>query len=420
MAFLRRLPKTELHLHLDGSLPFAFVAAQARERRVELPVGGQALRDAVHARKAAARRADASNAQQVSRKVILFFRSTKNNVHFLCVTSRCFGSSSLVCTLAFCLVLFFFYASRAPHLNVYSRQAGGNWGVFDWCNQFLQTRVELRDASRMICEGAWREHNVLRTELRFCPALHTLEALSPRNAVDAVVEGVMAASSESASVNGVIICALRSHDARHSMDMAQLAIEANRDLGGVVCGFDIAGDEGSFPLELHRGAVELCKAHGLPVTVHAGEWPGSINNVSLALAMGVDRIGHGWAMAEDPAVMEECRRRGVVVEVCLTSNVKPGAGPGWIESYEDHPVRKMVDAGVKICLNSDNHLLSGAADRPAHPTGEIQHLMSDCRFTLDEVVQILRNGVEAAFVQDASAKEQLVARFDAELEKVMG
>ena len=75
------------------------------------------------------------------------------------------------------MVLFFFYASRAPHLNVYPRQAGGNWGVFDWCNQFLQTRVELRDASRMICEGAWREHNVLRTELRFCPEAASQKAI---------------------------------------------------------------------------------------------------------------------------------------------------------------------------------------------------------------------------------------------------
>ena len=189
---------------------------------------------------------------------------------------------------------------------------------------------------------------------------------------------------------------------------------------GAGCGFDVAGDLGTTRWQLKKEEVELCKANGLPVTVHAGEWPGTSDNISLALALGVDRIGHGWSMAEDPALMEECRKSGVAVEVCLTSNVKPGAGAGWIESYEDHPVRKMFDAGVKICLNSDNYLLSGAAERPAHPTGEIQHLMSDCRFTLDEVVQILRNGAESAFVRDDVAKAQFIARFDEALDKVRG
>ena len=155
------------------------------------------------------------------------------------------------------------------------------------------------------------------------------------------------------------------------------------------------------------------------MTVHAGEWPGSQENILLALQLGVDRIGHGWSMASSPEIMEECRKQGIVVEVCLTSNVKPGAGPGWIESYEQHPARKMVNAGVKICLSSDNHLLSGAADRKATPTGEIQHLMSSCDFTFDEVLQILRNGANAAFMPNPAAKADFVARFESELESAL-
>ena len=294
-----------------------------------------------------------------------------------------------------------------------AQEAGKNWGVFDWCNRFLMTREELREASRMICTNAREAHNVIRTELRFCPTLHTLEALTPRDAVDAVVEGVQASGEQ----NGVIICSLRSHDAQHSIAMAILAVDTFHDTDGVVCGFDIAGDEGSFPLSLHAEAVKFCKKNGVPVTVHAGEWPGSIDNVSLALDLGVDRIGHGWSMALDAEVMERCRRQGCVVEICLTSNVKPAAGQGWIGSYESHPVRKMFDAGVKICLNSDNHLLSGAADRRAHPTGEVEHLISDCGFTLEEVFQVLLNGVEASFVKDDAAKAKLLKVFEAELAK---
>ena len=202
MSFIRRLPKTELHLHLDGSLPFEFIRARANARGIDLPAGTssggddgeQALRNYLHGMKARARRQDKLNAQPV----------------------------------------------------------GGNWGVFDWCNRFLMTKEELSDAASMICEHAATKHNVLRTELRFCPALHTQESLTARDAINAVVEGVQRAS---VGTNGVIVCALRSHDAKHSMEMAQLAVDANRETDGIVCGFDIAGDEGSFPLSIHKVSI---------------------------------------------------------------------------------------------------------------------------------------------------------------------
>ena len=64
--------------------------------------------------------------------------------------------------------------------------------------------------------------------------------------------------------------ALRSHSPSHSLAMAALAAESHK-LGAGCVGFDLAGDEGSFPLALHREAVEWCKREGVPVTVHAGE-----------------------------------------------------------------------------------------------------------------------------------------------------
>ena len=56
--------------------------------------------------------------------------------------------------------------------------------------------------------------------------------------------------------------------------------------------------------------------------------PGTAANVELALSLGVDRIGHGWAMASEPSLMAAAVRQGTTVEVCLTSNVKPGASDG--------------------------------------------------------------------------------------------
>ena len=354
---LRRLPKTELHLHLDGSLPFEFIKSRALARNIQFTsTTPQELRNFIHDMKTKARSIDPSHAQE------------KNK----------------------------------------------NWGVFDWCNQFLQTKEELTSAAALICRNVGEQHNVFRTELRFCPTLHTMEDLTPREAVNAVVEGVQQSGG-----GGVIICALRSHDAMHSMEMAQLTIDLHNDTAGVVCGFDIAGDEGSFPLSLHQEAIKLCKANNVPVTVHAGEWPGTIDNIRLALELNVDRIGHGWGMHEYPEVMELCKEKECVVEICLTSNVKPGAGKEWIESYEAHPVRKLYDAGIKICLNSDNHLISGSADRPADPTNEIKHLIEDCGFSMEELVIILRCGAEASFVRDEASKIELLKAFDSEMENVL-
>ena len=64
----------------------------------------------------------------------------------------------------------------------------GNWPVFDFCNQFLQTREELTEATldlliRLADDG------VIYAEVRFCPELHTLEGLTREQAVEAVTAG---------------------------------------------------------------------------------------------------------------------------------------------------------------------------------------------------------------------------------------
>ena len=54
---------------------------------------------------------------------------------------------------------------------------GGNWPVFDFCNQFLQTSAELREATLDLLDRLAGE-NVVYAEIRFCPDLHTREGLT--------------------------------------------------------------------------------------------------------------------------------------------------------------------------------------------------------------------------------------------------
>jgi adenosine deaminase len=175
----------------------------------------------------------------------------------------------------------------------------------------------------------------LGTQVRFCPELHCAEGLSPDDAVGAVVAGVRRGCARcggggggGGSIRGgVIVCALRSFPAQHSLAMATLA---QRWLGRGVVAFDVAGDE-HWPLRLHAAALEFCRAQHVPMTVHAGEVmdvtePGAmLPNLALALECGAQRIGHGFALCQDESgqLVKQAAAAGVTVEVCLPICLNP-------------------------------------------------------------------------------------------------
>ena len=67
--------------------------------------------------------------------------------------------------------------------------SGKNWGVFDFCNQFLQTEDAIAEAVSDLCSRLRNHHNVRYAEIRFCPALHTTEGLSEERVVEAAIRG---------------------------------------------------------------------------------------------------------------------------------------------------------------------------------------------------------------------------------------
>ncbi|GMH59441.1 hypothetical protein TrRE_jg11707, partial [Triparma retinervis] len=176
---------------------------------------------------------------------------------------------------------------------------GGNWSTFDYCNKFLQTSSQLSAASRMLATNMRDLHNVRVLEVRFCPTLHTSSGLTPSSAVLAVKSGL---SSVPGISTGVILCALRSRPPEESLDIVRLSHSHG-------CGFDVAGDEGSYPISPFLPSLKLANQLDVKVTVHAGEWPvnfpyppgvcTSRDNLSVLLSSGVSlsRLGHGTFMS---------------------------------------------------------------------------------------------------------------------------
>ena len=334
-------PKVELHLHLDGSLSPDFIARRAAVRGIMLPAPPERLRAWLMDRKLDKLKKDDNKANK-----------------------------------------------------------GGNWPVFDFCNQFLQTELELREGTADLL-ARLGDDGVVYAEIRFCPELHTNEGLSEEKVIESVIEGFR---SQNQVKGGVILVALRSKIAAHGVHTAKLAAKylqkTKDDFPGVV-GMDVAGDEGTYPLASEKDAMvegvnEALKL-GVPLTLHAGEWPerfGSLENLKWAISSGAKRIGHSIALRSSPDLSKIMKENNITVEVCLTSNIGNGFK---VSNYSVHPVKVMQEQGVAFSLSSDNLLLSGDHDHAPSPTAEVLHLVHDVGLGWETARISIINGLKSAF-----------------------
>lgn len=138
----------------------------------------------------------------------------------------------------------------------------------------------------------------------------------------------------------------------------QLVRLAASDDTGLLVGIGIGGDERIGPAEMFAEPYALAAELGLRRTAHAGEHAGPQSVAAAVTVLGAQRIGHGLAAVRDPAVLNLLRERNVTVDVCPTSNRATGA---WDPARGPHPVRRFVDGGVRVTVGSDDPAIVGSS-----------------------------------------------------------
>ncbi|MEW6435692.1 MAG: adenosine deaminase [Pseudomonadota bacterium] len=124
---------------------------------------------------------------------------------------------------------------------------------------------------------------------------------------------------------------------------------------GVFKTLDLSGDEGAQPIEVFTPIYRQAQAAGLRLKAHVGEW-GTADDVWRAVELlELDEVQHGIAASTSPQVMRALASAGVRLNVCPTSNVKLGR----VTSLQEHPIRVLFDAGVKVTVNTDDPLIFG-------------------------------------------------------------
>jgi adenosine deaminase/aminodeoxyfutalosine deaminase len=181
-----------------------------------------------------------------------------------------------------------------------------------------------------------------------------------------------------------ILDAVRQFGAEQAMQVAQFAAErVNR---GVVA-FGIGGSEERGPARWFTEVFAFAKKAGLRLTAHAGESTGP-ESIWDALLLGAERIGHGIAAAQDPALMLHLRDYKIPLEICITSNLVTGV----VKRLEDHPIRKLHDAGVPITLNTDDPAMFRCSLEGEYRLAARQFAFSDA-----ELQEIAGNAFRYAF-----------------------
>jgi adenosine deaminase len=248
----------------------------------------------------------------------------------------------------------------------------------------LQSEAALERAAYELCEDAARE-NVIYMEIRFAPLLHLQDGLKPQQVVEAVLTGMHRAESVYPIKTGLILCGMKQDPPARSIQTARLAAEY---LEKRVVAFDLAGPEMDFPPSLHREAIEIAKQAGLHVTIHAGEGC-CPEQIKEAIDLGAERIGHGVYLYKDEATERVVMEKGIPLEVCPTSNLQIS---GMMASYADHPLKRYLDRGIRVTLNTDNRLMSRI-----DVTHEFEKVIAAFSLSRDQIKTILLNSANAAF-----------------------
>ena len=254
---------------------------------------------------------------------------------------------------------------------------------YDGCRVLLHAR-DFYDVTRQYLARAHAD-KVLHAELFLGPQGHTVRGI----ALATVLEGVFGAMDEALRhdgiTSGLILLAQRHRSEAEALELLESAMPwADRLLG-----FGLGGAEVGNPPSKFSEFFRRCRERGFKVVAHAGEeGPAAYVREAVEL-LQVQRVDHGNACLDDPALVQLLAQRQIPLTVCPLSNLKLNVVP----SIEAHPLKKLMDAGLCVTVNSDD---------PSFFGGYVNDNYIACQAALglgrEEVVALARNSVTASFM----------------------
>ncbi|MBI3566065.1 MAG: adenosine deaminase family protein [Elusimicrobia bacterium] len=389
--FIRAIPKSDLHLHLDGSLRLKTLIELAREMKVKLP----------------------SYSEAGLRKLVFkdSYKDLPEYLHGFMYTCAVLTDLDNLTRVAQELVednaaegVRYIEVRFAPQLHV-----SPTVGVRDVVRAVaagLAAGAKAHNASKAVKSG---EDVPFHYGMILCAMRRFKKGMSPYFAD-------MLRLMEHAPKDEVFAAA--------SLELARAGVELAGE-GLPVVGFDLAGEEAGFPPADHWAAYQYAHNHFIRKTVHAGEAYGPESIWQAITQCHANRIGHGTflfaqEMIADPKIEDRKRyvedlanymaSQRIGVEVCVTSNLQTIPS---LKSIAAHPIRKMIDYGLSVSVCTDNRLVSNTT-----VSREVGLIVEGAKVTRAELKRLIVAGFKGAFFHGSFAEkrrfvEAVERRYDA-------
>ena len=264
----------------------------------------------------------------------------------------------------------------------------------------LLTEQDFRELTsayfdRVACQG------VRHAEIFFDPQAHTARGIPFATVCQGIESGLQYALQRHGITSRLIMCFLRNLDEADAFATLDQALPFRKLIYAI--GLD-STESGNAPAKFDR-VFAAAREAGFTCVAHAGE-EGPAEYVREAVdVLKVQRIDHGNRALDDPELTCELAERSIPLTVCPLSNLKLGV----VDSLDRHPLREMLDAGLKVTLNSDDPAYFGGY------VNENYQAMQD-HLGLDDAMLagIARNSFHAAFLEH-ERRDALLAELDSYL-----
>eukprot|EP00761_Pharyngomonas_kirbyi_P000619 gb/GECH01000619.1/.p1 GENE.gb/GECH01000619.1/~~gb/GECH01000619.1/.p1 ORF type:complete len:472 (+),score=126.95 gb/GECH01000619.1/:1-1416(+) len=402
--FISRIPKTDLHVHLDGSVRIPTLVDLAKETQaVSLP---------------------SHDTEELKRMV--FKEKFSDLVEYL----ECFGyTSPVLCTYKALERASYEFAMDNFHENVRYVEVR----FAPQLHADPQRSFDLEDVMRAVCDGMDRAKKEANQILKENGNL----ARDEPHFEFSVIACAMRFFTPHMSRYYHQFCGVHKYtDKKRLHDLASQALVSSvvklRKEGLPIVAIDLAGAESGNPASVHRKAFTKAKQNLLNITAHAGEAFGPESIFQSLTELHVDRLGHGFHLFSHDRIQDReiedsqdyvdqlkkyiCDRR-ITLEVCMSSNLQ--TMPELESSIKNHRLRKMIDENVSLTICTDNRLVTHTS-----VTKELNLAVEHFDLNASELEKIVITGFKKSFFPHAHSEKvdyiQKAAKMYSNVAKEMG